>query len=109
MHKYNNQDHSMLTAMLAVRNIQGADVDVWAVNSDDEYHEEVSGDEARLSRELAQTQPGVPRRIDPAAGRSWAARGRRAAIGLRGVGGAAARMASGPVTVSDDLPDREEA
>jgi protoporphyrinogen oxidase len=40
MHKYNNQDHSMVTAMLAVRNIAGANYDVWAVNVDEEYHEE---------------------------------------------------------------------
>lgn len=40
MHKYNNQDHSMLTAMMAVWNLNGADHDIWAVNTDFEYHEE---------------------------------------------------------------------
>jgi len=40
MHKYNNQDHSMLTAMMAVWNMQGASHDIWAVNTDFEYHEE---------------------------------------------------------------------
>lgn len=40
MHKYNNQDHSMLTAMMAIWNMQGATHDVWAVNTDFEYHEE---------------------------------------------------------------------
>jgi protoporphyrinogen oxidase len=40
MHKYNNQDHSMYTAMLAVANLEGATHDLWAVNSDFEYHEE---------------------------------------------------------------------
>jgi hypothetical protein len=40
MHKYNNQDHSMLTAMMAVQNMQGASHDIWAVNTDFEYHEE---------------------------------------------------------------------
>ncbi len=39
MHRYNNQDHSMMTALLAVRNIQGADYDCWEVNTDAEYHE----------------------------------------------------------------------
>ena len=39
MHKYNNQDHSMYTAMLAVENIFGADHDVWSVNVEEEYHE----------------------------------------------------------------------
>ena len=40
MHKYNNQDHSMLTAMMAVWNMQGATHDLWEVNTDFEYHEE---------------------------------------------------------------------
>lgn len=40
MHKYNNQDHSMLTAMLAVRNLFGESHDLWAVNVDEEYQEE---------------------------------------------------------------------
>ncbi|TML64566.1 MAG: NAD(P)/FAD-dependent oxidoreductase [Actinobacteria bacterium] len=40
MHKYNNQDHSMYTAMLSVENIFGADHDIWAVNVEAEYHEE---------------------------------------------------------------------
>jgi protoporphyrinogen oxidase len=40
MHKYNNQDHSMLTAMMAVWNMKGAAHDLWEVNTDFEYHEE---------------------------------------------------------------------
>jgi protoporphyrinogen oxidase len=40
MHKYNNQDHSMITALYAARNIGGADYDLWAVNTEPEYHEE---------------------------------------------------------------------
>ncbi len=40
MHKYNNQDHSMLTAMLSVENILGADHDIWTVNVEAAYHEE---------------------------------------------------------------------
>jgi protoporphyrinogen oxidase len=40
MHKYNNQDHSMLTAMLAIENMRGASHDIWEVNTDFEYHEE---------------------------------------------------------------------
>lgn len=45
MHRYNNQDHAMMTAMLTVENIQaGARIyDVWCVNEDAEYHE--AGDE----------------------------------------------------------------
>ena len=40
MHRYNNQDHSMLTAILAARNILGARYDLWQVNVDSEYQEE---------------------------------------------------------------------
>jgi protoporphyrinogen oxidase len=44
MHKYNNQDHSMFTAMLTVENILGrGDHDIWSVNVDEEYHEEGTG------------------------------------------------------------------
>lgn len=41
MHKYNNQDHSMMTAMLAAKNIIAGEelYDVWNVNQDAEYHE----------------------------------------------------------------------
>lgn len=42
MHRYNNQDHSMLTAMLSVENAFGAQHDIWSVNVDEDYHEEVS-------------------------------------------------------------------
>ena len=45
MHQYNNQDHSMYTAMLTVENIvKGTAHDVWAVNVEQEYHEERAGD-----------------------------------------------------------------
>ena len=41
LHRYNNSDHSMLTAMRAVENLlDGADHDIWAVNAEAEYHEE---------------------------------------------------------------------
>jgi hypothetical protein len=42
MHRYNNMDHSMLTAMVAVDNILRGRADksnIWAVNTDQEYHE----------------------------------------------------------------------
>jgi protoporphyrinogen oxidase len=64
MHKYNNQDHSMLTAQLAVRNLCGERHDLWAVNADEEYHEEAD------LRALAASQPLVPRRMGAPAGRS---------------------------------------
>jgi protoporphyrinogen oxidase len=40
MHKYNNQDHSMMTALYGARNILGANHDLWAVNTEPEYHEQ---------------------------------------------------------------------
>jgi len=59
MHKYNNQDHSMMTAMLSVENILGADHDVWSVNVESEYHEEhADGDkDGRTGRDA----PFLPR------------------------------------------------
>ena len=41
MHKYNNQDHSMMTAMLCAKNILAGErrYDLWCVNEDAEYHE----------------------------------------------------------------------
>ncbi|PZU65018.1 NAD(P)/FAD-dependent oxidoreductase [Sphingobium sp.] len=47
MHRYNNQDHAMMTAMLTVRNIEAGTrvYDVWGVNEDAEYHE--SGEEGQ--------------------------------------------------------------
>ena len=46
MHRYNNQDHSMLTAMMAVDNIIVGDAEknrLWDVNTETEYHEEKGG------------------------------------------------------------------
>jgi protoporphyrinogen oxidase len=66
MHKYNNQDHSMLTAMLAVRNILGSSYDLWEVNTDKEYHEAVSEAETLYADELSTlgtTQPSHPRLV----------------------------------------------
>jgi protoporphyrinogen oxidase len=61
MHKYNNQDHAMMTAMLTARNIVAGEqlYDVWEVNEDAEYHEAgASGMRAALSSERI-----VPERI----------------------------------------------
>jgi hypothetical protein len=66
MHKYNNQDHSMVTAMLAVENLLGAHHDVWGVNADDEYHEEVNLDSVKDFHSVEQTQPIVPWEVDRA-------------------------------------------
>jgi protoporphyrinogen oxidase len=55
LHKYNNQDHSMLTAMLAVRNLMGERHDVWNVNTERSYHEEVRIPHDALSSDEAGT------------------------------------------------------
>jgi hypothetical protein len=62
MHKYNNQDHAMMTAMLCVKNIVAGEglYDLWKVNQDAEYHEagERAGDASSTSGLRA-----VPKRI----------------------------------------------
>lgn len=63
LHRYNNQDHAMLTGMLAVRNmIDGERHDLWNVNSDQEYHEEVQ-ESTEPAMDLA-TISGVFQRLD---------------------------------------------
>ena len=61
MHKYNNQDHSMYTAMLTVENIvDGAHHDIWVVNVEEEYHEEKVRDAGAGTGRQA---PVVPKRV----------------------------------------------
>ncbi|HEY6421479.1 MAG TPA: NAD(P)/FAD-dependent oxidoreductase [Candidatus Binataceae bacterium] len=43
MHKYNNQDHAMMTGLMAARNIMGGSYDLWQVNADALYHEQQTG------------------------------------------------------------------
>jgi protoporphyrinogen oxidase len=53
LHRYNNQDHSMWTAILATLNlVDGASYDVWSVNTEAEYHEEGEVVDALLDVEL---------------------------------------------------------
>ena len=47
LHRYNNQDHSMLSAMLSARNVLGEDHDIWNVNVERSYHEEFEVDKAK--------------------------------------------------------------
>jgi len=67
MHRYNNQDHAMMTAMLAARNIiAGRTVyDLWAVNEDCEYHE--SG---HAGEDLESAAHGFAARAEDFAGRT---------------------------------------
>jgi protoporphyrinogen oxidase len=63
MHKYNNQDHSMLTAMLTVENIAtGTQHDVWAVNVDDDYHEGGPATGVAAQNRTGRSAPVLPRR-----------------------------------------------
>jgi len=62
MHKYNNQDHSMYTAMLTVENILGATHDIWGVNVEEEYHEERAGGSPSRSGGTGRDAPVLPRR-----------------------------------------------
>jgi len=63
MHRYNNQDHSMLTAILAARNVAGARFDLWNLSVDKDYLEagaEISNQELAA---FEQDQPLVPKAI----------------------------------------------
>jgi protoporphyrinogen oxidase len=64
MHHYNNQDHSMMTALLAARNIAlGTSFNPWKVNTDAEYHEEARiEDEDRTGRLVPQSVGAAARR-----------------------------------------------
>jgi len=59
LHRYNNQDHSMLTGVYAARNILGGKYDVWSVNTEQEYHEEARLADGTTGDRL------VPTRIEP--------------------------------------------
>ena len=61
MHKYNNQDHAMMTAMLTARNILAGNrfYNVWDVNEDAEYHEAGSSG----IQEALQSERLVPQQI----------------------------------------------
>ena len=57
LHRYNNSDHSMLTAMRAVDNlVKGTEHDIWAVNAESSYHEEEGQDEQQPYIEAPETE-----------------------------------------------------
>jgi protoporphyrinogen oxidase len=70
LHRYNNQDHAMLTGLLAVRNLlHGERNDLWNVNADREYHEEIV-EETRDAAAQAALQGALAQafqKIDPVA------------------------------------------
>ncbi len=61
MHRYNNQDHSMLTAILAARNVMGAGHNLWDLEADSGYLEDGPDVTSAQVRALEETQPRVPR------------------------------------------------
>jgi len=63
MHRYNNADHSMYTAMLTVENILGkGDHDVWSVNVEDDYHETITPASSRAG--TGRDAPILPKRAN---------------------------------------------
>jgi len=82
MHKYNNADHSMLTAMVAVDNIVAGELskaNLWAINTEQEYHEEKATAEEAGRKPLpvpeqpaARTRPqGIPAWVEYVWGNKW--------------------------------------
>jgi len=66
LHRYNNQDHAMLTGMLAVRNlVLGERNDLWRVNTDQAYHEEVRVDAGVEGRDVEEVVQAALSRIFP--------------------------------------------
>jgi hypothetical protein len=65
LHRYNNQDHAMLTGMLAVRNLGlGEQQDLWSVNTDQEYHEEGAIEAPDVAGVVQETLTHVFRKLD---------------------------------------------
>lgn len=67
LHRYNNQDHSMLTGIYAARNIMGERCDVWTVNTEKEYQEEGRVAELNAGDRLVPRQVTVPVKDVPTA------------------------------------------
>jgi protoporphyrinogen oxidase len=66
LHRYNNQDHAMITGMIAARNVSlGQRADVWSVNTDAEYHEEIrESADGQLEEALEQVLSEVFLKLD---------------------------------------------
>ena len=63
MHRYNNQDHSMLTAMLAVQNILGEQHDLWNVNVERSYHEEFTKEQWTTAKQKLTAEKSLLERV----------------------------------------------
>ena len=68
MHKYNNQDHSMLTAMMAVENIvsgRESKENLWQVNTEQEYHEEKTTPQVGAHADVPSQEPATEPATNP--------------------------------------------
>jgi protoporphyrinogen oxidase len=63
MHRYNNQDHSMLTGILAARNILGGRFDLWNLTGDTDYLEDDSDFTNEQVLAFEESQPAVPKAV----------------------------------------------
>ena len=59
MHRYNNQDHSMLTGLLAAKNILGEHHDLWNVNVERSYHEDFTKEQWNKAKDQLQAPTEV--------------------------------------------------
>lgn len=87
LHRYNNSDHSMLTAIRAVENLDGAGHDLWDVNVESAYHEAGTRSEPEQPyrnppRPAPASPPPVEPEPEPAASRLGAAAGPTALLDL---------------------------
>ncbi|WP_035992255.1 NAD(P)/FAD-dependent oxidoreductase [Leptolyngbya sp. KIOST-1] len=67
MHRYNNQDHSMLTAILAAKNILGENHGLWEVNVERSYHENFTDEEWNKLRQTTVSQSESTPPLSPVA------------------------------------------
>ena len=67
-HRYNNQDHSMLAGLYAARCVDGAELDLWAINVEESFHEEIRDDEVDDGEGRSRRGPSgdrlVPARVE---------------------------------------------
>lgn len=60
LHRYDNQDHAMLTGLLAVRNLlHGQQNDLWSVNTEEEYHEQLLSEAGVATEEVEILEAGL--------------------------------------------------
>lgn len=69
LHRYNNQDHAMLTGMYAVRNmINGESHNLWKINAEQDYHEEIRDEkDAMAERVINRVFPQIFTKLEPLA------------------------------------------